>query len=260
VLALVLLVAALGLAIGSFLNVVIWRVPRGESVVRPPSSCPRCGSTIRTADNVPVFGWIRLKGACRDCNERISARYPLVEALTGALFAAMALRLGFAADLPAFLYLVALGVALAFIDFDTKRLPDALTLPSYAVVAALLVGAAMVASTPGPLLRAAAGAGILGGFYFLVWFVYPAGMGFGDVKLAPILGAYLGWLGYGVLAVGAFLGFFLGAVIAVGVVALKNGGRKTKIPFGPFMITGAVLAVFVGQEIADAYVRLTLGG
>jgi leader peptidase (prepilin peptidase)/N-methyltransferase len=256
---LAVLCALLGLAIGSFLNVVIWRVPRGASVVRPPSACPRCGNQIRARDNVPVVGWLVLRGRCRDCSEPISVRYPLVEAGTGALFAALAVRFGLDAALPAFLYLGAIGIALALIDLDTLRLPDALTLPSYAVVAVLLGGAAVAQDDVSALLRAAIGALALGGFYFAVWFAYPAGMGFGDVKLAPTLGAYLGWLSYGVLAVGAFLGFLLGAVVGVAVIALHKGGRKTKIPFGPFMIAGTLIAVFVGQPLADAYTSFTLG-
>jgi leader peptidase (prepilin peptidase)/N-methyltransferase len=259
VILLVGLSAWFGLAIGSFLNVVVWRVPRGESVVRPPSACPRCGHQIRGRDNVPVLGWLLLRGKCRDCAEPISPRYPLVEAGTGLLFGLVAARFGFDPALPAFLYLAAVGIALALIDLDTMRLPDALTLPSYAVVAVLLGGAALADDQMDNLVRAGIGALALGGFYFVVWFAYPAGMGFGDVKLAPTLGAYLGWLGYGVLAVGAFLGFLLGAVVGVAVIALAKGGRKTKIPFGPFMIAGTLIAVFVGQRLADAYTSVTLG-
>jgi leader peptidase (prepilin peptidase)/N-methyltransferase len=256
---LIVLCALLGLAIGSFLNVVIWRVPRGESVVRPPSACPRCGNQIRNRDNVPLLGWLLLRGRCRDCGEPISARYPLVEAGTAVLFVAMALRFGFDSELPAYLYLCAVGVALAMIDLDVQRLPDALTLPSYAVVAVLLGLSALQHGDGSRLLRALIGALLLGGFYFAVWFVYPKGMGFGDVKLAPTLGAYLGWLGYGVLAVGAFLGFLFGGLVGVGIVLFKEGGRKTKVPFGPFMITGTLVAVLVGRQLADAYVSATLG-
>ena len=254
-----LLCGLLGLAIGSFLNVVIWRVPRGESVASPPSACPKCGNAIRNRDNVPVLGWLLLRGRCRDCSEPISVRYPLVEAGTGLLFAAFGVRFGADAQLPAYLYLAAIGIALALIDLDTMRLPDVLTLPSYAVVALLLGVAVAVDGDSSAALRAGVGALALGGFYFAIWFAYPRGMGFGDVKLAPTLGAYLGWLGYGVLAVGAFLGFFLGAIIGVGVIAFTEGGRKTKIPFGPFMIAGTVIAVFWGQDLADAYRSATLG-
>jgi leader peptidase (prepilin peptidase)/N-methyltransferase len=257
--ALVVTCAVLGLAIGSFLNVVVWRVPRGESVVHPPSACPACSAPIRPRDNVPVLGWLLLRGRCRDCGAPISARYPLVELGTGVLFAVIALNRGAHADLPAFLYLAAISVALALIDLDTKRLPDALTLPSYPVVAVLLIAAALLGDHPGDLLRAAVGAAAVGAFYFAVWFAYPGGMGYGDVKLAPLVGAWLGWVSYGATAVGVFLGFLYGSVVGVTVMALGRGGRKSKIPFGPFMVAGALTGVLVGDQLASAYLSATVG-
>ena len=252
---LVLLCALLGLVVGSFLNVVIHRVPLGESVVKPRSRCPGCGSEISPRDNIPVISWILLKGKCRNCAEPISARYPAVEILTALVFCAMALRFGYDWVLPAFLYLGAVGVALALIDLDVKRLPDALTLPSY-VVGAVLLGAASVANgEPGVMIRAGLGALALFVFYFILLVVYPAGMGFGDVKLAGVLGLYLAYLGWGSLVVGGFLGFLLGAVVGGGLMLIRRAGRKTMIPFGPFMLAGALLAIFVGQPLADAYVK-----
>jgi leader peptidase (prepilin peptidase)/N-methyltransferase len=256
---LVVLCAVLGLAVGSFLNVVVWRVPRGESVVHPPSACPACGHAIRARDNVPVLGWVLLRGRCRDCASPISARYPTVEALTAVLFVVMALRFGLDPVLPAYLYLAAVGLALALIDLDTKRLPDVLTLPSYAVAAVLLGGAALLGDDGGAALRALVGAAGVGAFYFVVWFVYPAGMGFGDVKLAPVVGAYLGWVSYGAVVVGAFLGFLYGAVVGVGLILLSKGGRKSKVPFGPFMLAGALTGILAGDWLADAYLSVTLG-
>lgn len=256
---LVVLCTVLGLAVGSFLNVVVWRVPRGESVVSPPSACPVCGHPIRPRDNVPVLGWLLLRGRCRDCGTAISARYPVVEALTGVLFAVMALRFGWDPALPAYLYLAAVGLALALIDLDTKRLPDVLTLPSWGVAALLLGGAAILGDDGDAGIRALVAAGGVGLFYFVVWFIYPAGMGFGDVKLAPVVGAYLGWVSYGAAVVGAFLGFLYGAVIGVGLMLLAQGDRKSKIPFGPFMLAGALTGILVGERLADAYVSATLG-
>ncbi|MDP3711838.1 MAG: prepilin peptidase [Mycobacteriales bacterium] len=247
------LCALLGLAIGSFLNVVIHRVPRGESVVSPPSACPQCGNAIRPRDNVPVLGWLLLKGKCRDCSEPISARYPLVEALTGVLFAVMALRFGLDWVLPAFLYLAAVGLALALIDLDTKRLPDALTLPSYVVGAVLLGVPAVLDDRGDDYVRALLGAAVMFGLYFALCFAYPAGMGFGDVKLSGVLGLYLGFLGWGELVVGLFLGFFLGGVFGIALMAVKKGGRKTAVPFGPFMLLGVLVAVLVGGDLAQAY-------
>ena len=256
---LVVLCLLLGLAIGSFLNVVIWRVPRGESIVRPPSACPRCHEPIRPRDNVPVLSWLLLRGRCRHCGEPISARYPLVELLTAVVFALMALRFGYSAALPAYLYLGAIGVALAFIDLDTKRLPDKLTLPSYAVALVLLAVPAVVEGAWGSWLRALLGGLALGAFYFILWFVYPSGMGFGDVKFAGVLGIYLGWLSWATVAVGAFLGFLLGGVVGVLLLVTRRATRKTGIPFGPFMIVGALLAVLWGQPAIDWYAGFVLG-
>jgi leader peptidase (prepilin peptidase)/N-methyltransferase len=253
----VLLAGLMGLLIGSFLNVVVWRVPRGESVVSPPSSCPRCGRAIRPRDNVPVVGWLLLKGRCRDCGAPISGRYPLVEAGTALLFVVMALRFGADGVLPAYLYLAAVGLALALIDLDCKRLPDVLTLPSYPVAAVLLGSAALLGSNSGDFLKALLGGVAMFGVYFALCFAYPAGMGFGDVKLAGVLGMYTAWLGWGAWAVGLFLGFFLGGVFGIALIAVKKGGRKTAVPFGPFMLLGVLIAILVGPELASGYADLT---
>lgn len=256
---LVVLCVVLGLVIGSFLNVVIWRVPRGESVVSPPSACPRCGTRIRPRDNVPVLSWLILRGRCRNCGEPISARYPAVELLTGIVFGLLAWRFGVAAQLPAYLYLGAVGVALAFIDLDTKRLPDVLTLPSYAVALVLLGVAAGIDGTWDALLRAVLGGLALAVFYFGLWFVYPAGMGFGDVKFSGVLGIYLGWLSWGTVLLGGFLGFLLGGVVGGLLLMTKRATRKTGIPFGPFMILGALVAVLVGEPLIQWYAGAVLG-
>lgn len=254
-----IVVLVFGLVIGSFLNVVIWRVPRGESVVTPGSACPSCGHEIRTYDNIPVLSWLILRGRCRDCGEPISPRYPLVELSTGALFVLMAWNFGLTWELPAYLYFAAVGVALALIDLDTRRLPNAIVLPSYVVAGLLLLLPAIADGRWNDYLAAWLGALALFAFYFLLAFVYPAGMGFGDVKLAGVLGLYLGWLGWGPLIVGAFLGFLLGALVGGGLMVVKRAGRKTAIPFGPFMIAGALIAVIAGQSLADLYTGTLLG-
>lgn len=250
---LLVLLFVVGLVVGSFLNVVIHRVPLGESVVRPRSRCPGCGNEIAARDNVPVLSWLLLRGRCRHCREPISARYPLVELLTGVLFAVMGWHFGWDWALPAFLYLVAVGVALGAIDLDHHRLPDALTLPSYVVAGAMLLLPAAADGLWGDYLRAWLGAAVLYAFYFLLVVVYPKGMGFGDVKLAGVLGLYLGWLGWGVLVVGGFLGFLLGALVGGTLMAVRRAGRKTKIPFGPFMLVGALLAILWGTPVWDWY-------
>ena len=243
-----------GLIIGSFLNVVIWRVPRGESIVSPPSACPSCHTPIQPRDNIPVVSWLLLRGRCRSCGAAISARYPLVEAGTGVLFALAAWLVGPTWALPAALYLMAISVALSLIDIDHHRLPNAIVLPSYPVVLVLLLLPALADGRMDDLLRAVLGGLALFAFYFLLAFIYPAGMGMGDVKLAGILGMYLGWLGWGVLVVGGFLGFVLGAVVGGALMALGRAGRKTRIPFGPFMIAGTLAGLVWGQNIADWYV------
>jgi leader peptidase (prepilin peptidase)/N-methyltransferase len=257
--AVVVLVAALGLAVGSFLNVVVWRVPRGESVVRPGSACPGCGAAIRPRDNVPVLGWLLLRGRCRDCGMSISRRYPLVEAATAGLFVVMLLRFGVDPVLPAYLYLAAIGIALALIDIDVKRLPDALTLPSYPVAAVLLAVGSAGHGDVDSLVRAALGGAAMFAVYFALCFAYPAGMGFGDVKLSGLLGLYAAWLGWDVWAAGLLLGFFLGGFFGVALVLGRRAGRKTAVPFGPFMLLGALVAILTGQQLVQGYLSLTTG-
>lgn len=253
----VALAAVFGLLIGSFLNVVIWRVPRGESLVSPPSHCPRCDAPIKPYDNLPVVSWLLLRGKCRSCRAGISARYPLVELATGVLFGGLAARIDSLAALPAYLYLGAICVALALIDLDTKRLPNVITLPSYGVGIFLLGAAALADDDTDALVRAVVGMAALYGIYFLLVFVYPAGMGFGDVKLAGVLGLYLGYLGWSEWFVGWLLGFLLGGFFGVAAILSRRASRKTQVPYGPFMIAGALVAVFAGGAIADAYLGVT---
>jgi leader peptidase (prepilin peptidase)/N-methyltransferase len=248
-----------GLVIGSFLNVVVHRVPRRESLVSPGSRCPRCDTPIRARHNVPVLGWLMLRGRCADCSAPISARYPLVEAGTGLLFAALAWRLDrldLLSALPAYLWFASAGVALALIDLELRRLPNAIIFPSYPVLAVLLAASAAWQHDWWSLARAGIGGVALFGFYLVLVLVYPAGMGWGDVKLAGLLGGVLAYLSWSALLIGAFGGFLLGAVVGVAVMASGRGGRKTALPFGPFMIAGALLAIFIASPIATWYVDL----
>jgi leader peptidase (prepilin peptidase)/N-methyltransferase len=243
-----------GLLVGSFLNVVIARVPEGESVVSPRSRCPRCGTEISSRDNIPVVSWLLLRARCRHCGEPISARYPVVELGHALLWLVMLWNFGWTWELPPYLYLASVGLALAAIDLDTKRLPNALTLPSYVVLGLLFLVPALVDGDWSAYLRAWLAAAALFGFYFLLAVVYPSGMGFGDVKLAGVLGLALGWLGWGELVVGGFLGFLLGALIGGGLMLVRKAGRKSKIPFGPFMLLGALLAILWGGQLWGSYV------
>jgi leader peptidase (prepilin peptidase)/N-methyltransferase len=254
--ALVVLVALLGLLIGSFLNVVIWRVPRGESVVSPGSACPACGHPVRARDNVPVLSWLLLRGRCRDCGAPISVRYTVVEVVTAALFGLVAAAVGWDWSLPLYLYLVGWAVALTAIDVELKRLPDALVLPAYPVVAALLAVATWAppgTDDAGALVRAVIGGAALGAFYFLALVVYPRGMGFGDVKLAGVLGLVLAWHGWGSLLIGGFAAFLIAGLAILPGLLTRRLGRSSEIPFGPFMLAGAAVGVVVGEPLWSAY-------
>ncbi|PWB98474.1 prepilin peptidase [Salinibacterium hongtaonis] len=255
-------VGVFGLLIGSFLNVVVWRLPLRESLVTPGSHCPKCGHPVRWWDNLPVVSWFVLRGRCRDCREPISARYPTVEFVTGVLFAGVALWVLAAAPvtgiatvtlLCALLYLAAVSIALALIDLDTHTLPNRIVGPSYIVAAALLVATSLLLGEPATLLRMLAGAAILFVAYLAMALARPGGMGLGDVKLAGVLGLYLGWLGWGSLAVGAFSAFVLGGFYSIALLALGKANRKSGIPFGPWMLGGAWVGIFAGQPVWDAY-------
>lgn len=265
----------LGALIGSFLNVVIYRVPAGRSIVSPPSACSSCGARIRPYDNIPVLSWFVLRGECRDCNAPISPRYPMVELGTAVFFAIVALWVFSPADLAwgavttvtnvlatqlivlaAFLYLAAISVALAMIDLDTHTLPNKILLPAYPVAAVLLAAAALVAGEPQRLVTAAIGAAALFGLYLALALISPGGMGLGDVKLAGVLGLYLGYLGWAPLLVGAFAAFLLGGVFGLLLLATRKAKRRSSIPFGPWMLLGAWLGAFFGDQIALGYLTL----
>ena len=248
----------LGLLIGSFLNVVIARVPAGESVVRPASHCPRCGAPIAARDNVPVLSWLLLRGHGRCCGGRISVRYPLVEGGTALAFGAVAGWLGASWALPAFLLLAAVSIVLALIDLDTFRLPFVIVAPAFGAGVVLLGLASAVTRDGASALRALLGAAALWLLYRGLHAVYPRGMGYGDVRLAGLLGLYLAWLGWDRLIVGGFFGFLTGGIGGILLILLGRGGLKTQIPYGPYMLLGAWLGMVWGHAVADWYLG-TLG-
>lgn len=243
-----------GLAFGSFLTVVVHRVPRGESVVHPRSMCPSCGVTIRDIDNIPIVSWLLLRGRCRACGARISPIYPLLELGSGALFVAVVLRVEdpWLASLEA--PFAALLVAIAVIDWRTKKIPNAIVYPSMLVWTGAIV-AARLAGGEVDVLRAGLGFLVYGGGLLIVAFIAPRGMGMGDVKLAALIGLVLGAHGLSDVAVAAGAGIALGGVAAIGAL-LGGADRQQGIPYGPFLAVGALTAIFFGRLIADAYLSL----
>jgi leader peptidase (prepilin peptidase)/N-methyltransferase len=242
-----------GLIIGSFLTVLVTRVPAGESIVAPRSRCPSCGTPITARDNVPVVSWLLLRGRCRSCGLRIPIRYPVMEIVTAALFAAAAIRYEDVWLLIAVSVFLGILLALSLIDLEHKILPNRIVYPSLIGFPAFLV-VARLAGAPVDLVHAAIGFFAYGGFLLVVAFISPAGMGMGDVKLAALIGLVVGAIDLPSVAVAGGLAIILGGIGAV--VALAMGkGRKAAVPFGPFLAAGAVLALFWGSAIADAYVR-----
>lgn len=242
-----LVATLLGAMAGSFANVAIHRLPRQESVVTPRSRCPHCGALIRARDNIPLFSFLWLRGRCRDCGARISWRYPLVEVGTAALFLAVWWRFGLtAAALSAAIFAVIMVVVI-FVDLEHQLIPNALTYPG------LVVGLAL-AFTSGPregLVRLAAAVGA-GAFFFLIAVASRGGMGGGDIKLAAVMGVFLGWP---LIATALFISFMLGGVVGVVLLLLRRRGRKDPVPFGPFLAAGGLAALFWGNTLLQWYLR-----
>jgi leader peptidase (prepilin peptidase)/N-methyltransferase len=243
-----LITALAGLAVGSFLNVVAYRLPLGLSLVHPRSRCPGCETPVRPYDNVPVLSWVVLRGRCRSCAEPISARYPIVELTTGALWVLVAAFADDALHLVLGLLLVTTLIPLTLVDLDRRLIPNKITLPASvaAIAAAVLLDASFV---PEQLI-----AGVAAGSFFLhAALAYPRGMGMGDVKLAGMLGLYLGRA----VAPALFIALVAGVVVGAAIIARKGAaeGRKTAVPFGPFLALGGVAAFFVGEALMDAYLE-----
>jgi leader peptidase (prepilin peptidase) / N-methyltransferase len=238
--------AFIGAIFGSFFNVVAYRLPRRESLSRPRSRCPQCETPIKPYDNVPVLSWLALRGKCRACGSRISVRYPLVEAGTAALCALVVVAKGLDQDALLGLALVLLMVPVALIDLDTQIIPNSLML-----IGAALAPALVLLVAPEDIVEHLIAAVAGGGFFLLAVLAYPRGMGVGDIKLAGVLGLFLG------RAVGPaiFIALVSGTVVGTIIMARKGvkAGRKTKVPFGPFLALGGVVALFVGDAMVDAY-------
>jgi leader peptidase (prepilin peptidase)/N-methyltransferase len=241
-------VGVLGAIAGSFLNVVTYRLPRHESLLTPASHCPRCGTPVKAYDNVPILSWLLLGGRCRSCSEPISPRYPLVEALTGALCIGAVLTHRSAAGIALGITLILLVVPAALIDLEYRIIPNRIN--ALGAVLALVMGLALdPAGEPERLIAGVAA----GGFLLLAALAYPGGMGMGDVKLAAVMGLFLGKA-----VAPAILIALLAGVLVGGVVVARKGaraGRKTAVPFGPFLGLGAVAAVYAGGPLVDLYIN-----
>lgn len=259
----ILLVFLLGAAVGSFLNVVVYRLPEGLSLLHPPSRCPRCETRLKPYDNVPVLGWLWLKGKCRSCRLPIASRYPMVEFATGCLFVAVFLSFGMTWQTPSYWILVCWLLSLALIDLDTMTLPNSLT-SSGLVLGCVYQGwigylqaptaASVVTHTLAAVVSGVAALwmfdliGIAGSRAF-----GKAAMGGGDGKLAAMMAA---WLGFGGMLLSTFLAAFMGAFIGGGALAIGALSSKQHIPFGPYLALGAVVTLFYGQQIIGAYLAI----
>lgn len=233
-----------GAIIGSFLNVVIYRLPRKESLVRPSSHCPHCDQPIRWYDNVPIVSYILLGGSCRRCKKPISLRYPLVEFLNGALYVAAGFTFGAEWVLLPTLFFISVLIVIFFIDLDNYIIPNVIVLPAAAICLA-----ARIAIEPDRWLELLAAGLVSAAFFFLIVMIFPRGMGMGDVKLVMMLGFFLGKS----VLVALFIGFLTGALTGVTLMIAGVKGRKSQIPFGPFLAIGAIIALFFGGWIIDWY-------
>ncbi len=235
-----------GAMIGSFLNVCIWRIPEGKSIVFPSSHCPKCGEAIRPWDNIPILSWLVLRGRCRDCGDSISPRYPLVELLTALLSLAIFWLYGPSLQYLAGFFFAAVLVVITFIDFDHQIIPDVISLPGiplFFLLGWLVMGV--------PFWECLLGILVGGGFLYLIAVGYELltkreGMGGGDIKLLAMIGAFLGWKS---LFFVVFMSSILGALVGVAVIVLKGRDMKYAVPFGPFLSIAAVLYLFVGREL-----------
>lgn len=245
------LAAAFGLVFGSFLTVVVDRVPRGASIVQPGSACGSCGLRLGVIDLVPVFSWLALRGRCRRCRTAIGVEPLILEVVTASLFSLTAWQFGLTMRTVAYCALMAGLVALTWIDLHTKRLPREISYTTFLIGAPLLAIAAVVEGESRRIVTMLFGAVLALAIMGLVYLVSRGGMGDGDVRLAPLLGLYLGWLNPGLVAVGIFYGFLSGAVVGIVLMIVGRAGRKTALPFGPFLALGTVVAIFWGQRYID---------
>ena len=244
-----------GIVLGSFLNVVAYRLPRKESIIFPQSRCTSCKVHIKNYDNIPVVSWLLLRGRCRSCKSKIPHRYLIVELGTGFLFLLIVEK--FQARSPillvAYLFLASITITLTLIDLDTHTLPNQILLPSLLFGSVTLGIDGIITHNYFALVRAVMGGVALGLFYLVLSLIVPGGMGMGDVKFAGLLGLFLGYLSWGVLLVATFSAFFLGGIFAIALVLTRHANRKSGIPFGPWMSIGTWVGILIGASILYRY-------
>lgn len=249
------LAGAVGLIVGSFLNVCIWRIPRGESIVWPSSKCPDCGAPIKPWDNVPVLSYLILRGRCRQCKSSISLRYPIVEAMNGLLYVFTLYRFGQGWHTVFYMALASSLIVVTFVDLEHQIIPDRITVPGVLIGIALSFFILPDPFKPGFMLGwknslIGAGAGFV--FFYAVAVLSKGGMGGGDIKLMAMVGSIVGWKG---VALTTFIGSLTGAIAGVLIIIFKGGGRKTKVPFGPFLALGTLISLYFGGWIWSWYLH-----
>lgn len=245
-----------GAVVGSFLNVCIYRIPRNLSILLPSSRCPSCGTPIRPYHNIPIISFLVLRGRCRDCGAAISTRYPLVETLNAAFYGLALWRFGLGWHIPALFTLCSALIVITFIDLDFQIIPDIITLPG--IPLGLFAGSLLI---PDPFSRGSlvgfkdASIGLLSGgiLFYLIAVISRGGMGGGDIKMMAMTGAFLGWKS---VLLTTFAGSLMGSIVGIFLMVYRGKGRKTKIPFGPFLAAGALISLFYGQEISALYLKL----
>jgi leader peptidase (prepilin peptidase)/N-methyltransferase len=253
-----------GLIVGSFVNVCIYRLPRNISIIRPSSACPSCNTPIKPWDNIPILSYILLKGKCRKCGESISLRYPIVELLNGLFYIAVLNYFGLGWHLPFLFAFVSAMIVITFIDFDFQIIPDAITLPGIVIG---MISASFILPDPfhyTSLLNegiegivgfknSLIGFLLGGGLYYLIAVLSRGGMGGGDIKMMAMVGAFIGWKA---VLLTTFIGSLVGSIVGIFLMVFKGKGRKTKIPFGPFLALGAIITLFWGGKILHWYFQI----
>jgi len=249
----IILIFVLGLIVGSFSNVCIYRIPRNESVIYPASHCPKCRTKIKPIDNIPLLSYILLKGRCRNCGSKISIQYPVVEFLTGLIYLIVYLIYGLSIQTLVYIILSSALIIIAFIDLQEQIIPDIISLPG------IVIGLILSFIVPYmSFINSALGALVGGGIILIIAWVgsiifKKEAMGGGDVKLAAMIGAFLGWR-YTIISL--FLGFFIGALVGIILILSKIKSKEDMVPFGPFIVLGSIITLLWGEKILAWYIGI----